>query len=126
MVPVGIKDISTEDLFWLANIQDKEYMGAENVLKKLAAQELQVWRILGEAKGILISYIEGERILVYFLHGDGIHAKEVKRMAEILLRLSKALGLKGLKCISRDLAKARLFLTTGGKVEYIEMILDGE
>jgi len=124
MVPIGLNDLTASDYFWLSQ-EAKDYEGGETVLKNVASGLWQMWRIVGDAQGILVSYISDGRYFVYALLGEGIHAKQVKAIAAILAKVAKQLGLKGLACKCHSLALAKLYLSIpGGRIVDINLEVD--
>ena len=126
IVPIGIAEVNEYDLRYMLAIQDKNIEAPNILLEKIAKNEYTLWRIIGDARGIVITFQEDDCLLVYFLQGDGIYAKQVSNMKEILMRLARSLGLRGLRCYAESIETVRLWLSGGGRIVRAEMEYTGE
>ena len=117
-MPVPLNNIGPEDLKWMMPPPNSEkwYDGPEDALRKIAAGQWQLWRIQGDAKGVLMTYVLDRKLWICYLHGEGVGPTQVKRGAEILTRVVQRLGLDCVTGLVHNLALARIYLSLGAKV----------
>ena len=86
VVPVETWELTEEDLRWLLKAVDGEDefgWTAPTVLEEILASRAQLWRMEGEAEGVVVTTVQfcprGKYLMVWFLAGKGLikGAKEI-------------------------------------------------
>lgn len=121
MSKVELKEVRPKDL------------SAEELQRLLAARELNlgkpadfprmlqnVWngtwtlyRLDGGIHGVAVCNPEGDRLNIFYLHGDGLFGK-MTALTNRLMDIARKQGLSGLSCVTHDPRRARLFRMTPG------------
>lgn len=114
------KDLTHEEMLRLFAARELN-MGKPTEFGKLLSNIWEgIWalyRIDGAVTGVMVLNPEGERLNIYYLHGDGLFGK-IDALARQLKDISRKAGLVGLTCVTRDRRAARLFgMTAGAKCE---------
>lgn len=107
------REMSLQDMEWLREIQSVR----KNNFRYMVSQVFDgVWdlrRLPAPAKGVAVTYPEGGKLFIYYLHGSGLFGSLNK---EDLLQAARDDGLKGVACICNTTSRKRLLERVGFQV----------
>jgi hypothetical protein len=110
---VPAAEMSLEDMEWLREIQSVKKNDFKKMVARIFDGEWDLRRLPAPAKGLAVTYPEGGKLFIYYLHGSGLFGSLNK---EDLLQAARDDGLKGVACITNTTSRRRLLERVGFRV----------